>query len=258
MTWNPESYLKFRNERSQPAYDLIARIALDRPNRILDVGCGPGNSTQALRERWPDSDLAGLDNSAEMIRQAKATAPTGQWILADAASWEPETRYDLVFSNAVLQWLPDHPRLFGRLWDWVEAGGAFAVQLPANQDSPLHQSLLRVAGRDRWRSAMQGCAELLTYHAAGFYYDLLAPRATRLDLWQTTYYHVLPSPQGLIDWYSSTGMRPYLERLRDERQQTEFKHEVLADCAPAYPRQQNGTILFSFARLFLIAYQRGD
>jgi trans-aconitate 2-methyltransferase len=251
--WNPPCYLKFVAERSRPAYDLVARIGLDRPTRIADIGCGPGNSTQALRERWPDSEIVGVDDSAEMIRNAAETYPAGQWICADAAEWRPGVRYQVVFSNAALQWIPDHPRLFGRLFDLVDAGGVLAVQVPANQETPLHRSLLRVSAREPWRDAMRGCGALLTYRDARFYYDLLAPRAKRLDMWQTTYYHVLPSHQGLIDWSSSTSMRPYLDRLGGEEERARFREEVLAGCVQDYPAQADGAILFPFPRLFMIA-----
>ena len=257
-TWNPELYLKFGDERSRASCDLVSRIILDRPARILDVGCGPGNSTRALRDRWPSSDVVGLDSSEEMIRKATQTYPGEKWLCADASAWEPDGTYSLVFSNAALQWIPDHARLVPRLLEWVAPAGVFAAQVPANKDAPLHQSLLSVSGRGRWKERMKGCEDLLTYHDASFYYDALAPRSTQLDIWCTTYYHRLPSHRSLIEWYSSTGMRPFLERLSEESARTRFQQEVLDGCMRSYPSQQEGTILFPFQRLFMIAYTLGE
>jgi trans-aconitate 2-methyltransferase len=252
-TWNPEQYLKYKDERTRPSHDLVARIALE-PSRIVDIGCGPGNSTQVLRERWPQAYLVGMDSSPEMIAKARQAYPQEQWVLADAATWQPQERYDLVFSNAALQWIPNHAPLIQHLLALVGPKGALAVQVPANNDAPLYLAVGRVSTRPRWREAMRGCNELLTYHDARFYYDQLAAVA-RVDFWQTTYYHVMNSRQDILDWYASTGMRPYLERLGSDAEQIAFQAEVLAECAAEYPEQQDGKVLFPFRRLFLIAYK---
>jgi len=253
--WNAEQYLKFRDERTQPAVDLAARIAINRPGRIIDLGCGPGNSTEVLRVRWPEAHVAGLDSSPEMIAKARSLTPDGDWILADLANWRTDEQFDLVFSNATLQWVAGHEELIPRLFEPVAAGGALAVQVPANNRSPLHLALLSTACRPEWKAATAGCGGMMSYHEPGFYYDLLSPRAERVTLWQTTYLHILPDPQGLIDWYASTGMKTYLARLADESERSAFSQQVLDACRDEYPPQSDGKILFPFQRTFFIAYR---
>jgi trans-aconitate 2-methyltransferase len=189
--WNPDLYLKYEDERTQPSYDLISRINIADPANIIDIGCGPGNSTRVLKERWPHAQILGLDSSREMIEKARSAYPRGHWILADAAKWKPEIKYGLVFSNATLQWIPDHESLIRTLFDSVQNQGALAVQIPANSGSPLHQALLKVSKRGKWKEAMAGCDELITYHDAGFHYDHLSALSRRVFIWHTTYYHVM-------------------------------------------------------------------
>lgn len=252
-TWDANVYLQFAGERAQPALDLIARIRLPDPARIMDLGCGPGNSAAMLRARWPGADITGLDSSAEMIAAATQAYPEGQWILEDAASWTAETPFDLVFSNAALQWLPDHARLFPHLLAQVAPGGAFAVQMPAHFQSSMHQVILEVAEDASWRSRMDAPRNALTRESPAFYYDLLQPLASRLDLWETEYYHVLDGPQSIVEWFRGTGLRSYLEALETEEQRQRFEQRVLEGYTRAYPRQGDGRILFPFRRLFLIA-----
>jgi trans-aconitate 2-methyltransferase len=252
--WNPNLYMQFQNERTQPAADLTARIDLANPANIIDLGCGPGNSTQVLRARWPRARISGLDSSPKMIDQARADHPWGNWILADAATWVPAELFSIVFSNAALQWIPRHDELIPRLFGAVRSGGALAVQVPANADSPLHAALIEASKKPEWNSRMAGCREGITYHAPGYYYDLLAPSAKRVELWQTTYLHPMATAQGLIDWYASTGMKPYLETLGSEEEKLLFQAEVLRGCLESYPAQADGKILFPFCRTFFIAY----
>jgi trans-aconitate 2-methyltransferase len=253
--WNPGQYLKFGEERTRPAHDLCARIQLSAPGRLLDLGCGPGNSTRVLRDRWPAAGITGLDSSPEMIAQARASWPGGTWLLADAAALGPGAPYDVVFSNAALQWLPDHEALLPRLLGQVAAGGCLAVQVPALDGTLLRSSLRSVARRPRWYSALAGAEDALSFHPADFYYDLLAPLASRLELWETTYYHVMASHRALIDWFEATGMRPFLERLGGEDDREAFKAEVLEACRPDYPPARDGKVLMPFKRLFFIAWK---
>ena len=181
--WNPEQYLKFGSERTQPVRDLISRIALESPRRIVDLGCGPGNSTDELAQRWPDSLIQGVDNSIEMIERAGRAYPNGDWRVGDAASWKPEEPVDLVFSNAMLHWVPDHEQLCPRLLEQAEPGGALAVQAPAHYDSPLHREIVDVSRHPSWADRMEKPRKALTNHAPEFYYDLLAPMASRVDVW---------------------------------------------------------------------------
>jgi trans-aconitate 2-methyltransferase len=253
--WNPELYLKFHAERTQPSMDLVARIELTAPRCIIDLGCGPGNSTQVLRARWPSAQICGLDSSPQMIEKARAEYPDADWILADAGSWIPENPYDLVYSNATLQWIPRHDALIARWFAAVAPGGALAIQVPANESSPLHLALLRVSEMPEWNARVASCREMITYHAPGYYYDLLASRAERISLWQTTYLHRMDNPLGLIEWYASTGMKPYLDRLDSEQERIRFQKAVLQNCIDSYPQQLDGRILFPFQRTFCIAYK---
>jgi trans-aconitate 2-methyltransferase len=254
-SWNPDLYLRFMEQRTQPVTDLVARLALDNPGHIVDLGCGPGNSTQVLRERWADSDILGMDSAPAMIGKARESCPQGKWLLADLKDWEPKQSFDLVFSCATLQWIPNHERLLPRLFYWVRPEGALAVQLPANQESALHLALIRVSNKREWKECVAGCENLIVYRSAEFYYDVLSALAQRIQIWTTTYYHVLENHQALIDWYSSTGMRTYLERLPDEERRESFRAQVLEACRESYPSRRDGKILYPFRRLFFIAYK---
>lgn len=253
--WDPNLYLKFADERTQPAIDLAARVALEAPRRIIDIGCGPGNSTAVLRRRWPLAKVTGLDSSAEMIERARRDSPDQEWICEDAARFTADKAYDLVYSNATLQWIPDHDDLIRRLWDGVANGGALAVQVPANQASPLHRALLAVAESKPFRTHLDGARRLFTYRPAGFYYDLLAPNARRYQTWTTEYLHVMQSHQDLMTWYRGTGMRPFLQALADDAERDAFESAVLREARNGYPLQSDGKLLFAFRRLFFVAYR---
>lgn len=253
-TWNADLYLQFANERTQPSLDLISRIDLTNPARIVDLGCGPGNSTAILRQRWQQADITGLDNSPEMIAAAAVAYPDGKWILADAATWTADIPYNLVFSNAMLHWLPDHARLFSHLFAQVAAGGALAIQIPAHERSPLRQVVLDVSKHSAWSDRMESARTALTMESPSFYYDLMQPIATHLDIWETEYYHVMDSHQSIVDWFRGTGLRPFLAVLDNETQRQQFEQQLLAVYTAAYPAQKDGRILFPFRRLFIVAY----
>lgn len=256
-TWNSEQYLRFAAERTQPAIDLAARVALDAPARVIDLGCGPGNSTAALARRWPQARLIGLDHSPAMLAAARAEFPRHTWLEHDIATWRPadgET-FDVVFSNAALQWVPDHRRTFPRLLDAVAPGGALAIQMPANLESPPQRVLRELAAAPNWRGHFQPPPHEWHVHAAEFYYDLLAPRATRLELWFTEYVHVLENLDAVIEWYRGTGLRPWLERLPDDAARAVFLGAYRARLVPYFFPRDDGRVLFPFRRFFLIAYR---
>ncbi|RPI24134.1 MAG: methyltransferase domain-containing protein [Acidobacteria bacterium] len=253
--WDPNLYLQFADERTQPAIDLAARVALDQPHRIIDIGCGPGNSAAVLRRRWPSAQVTGLDSSAEMIERARRDAPDQHWICEDAAGFIAEQAYDLVYSNATLQWIPNHRDLVLRLWDAVASGGALAVQVPANQRSPLHLALMAVAESEPFRKQLERARGIFTYHSAGFYYDLLAPPSRRYETWSTEYLHVMQSHDDLMTWYRGTGMRPFLQALENDAERQEFESAVLSKARGGYPLQIDGKLLFPFRRLFFVAYR---
>jgi trans-aconitate 2-methyltransferase len=251
--WDPEQYLQFEHERTQPSIDLVARIPLEDPQTIIDIGCGPGNSTQILRKRWPQADIIGLDKSAKMIERARTDYPDQTWIVGDASTLAPDHRYDIVFSNAVIHWISDHHRLLLRLFNIVEKNGILAIQVPANHESPLYRIILNVARSGKWSRFTSGAEGLITYHAAEYYYNELAPLTKDIVLWETTYYHILKSHQDLVAWYKSTAMKPLLESLPADSDREEFEQEVLTECKKQYPLQSDGRILYPFKRLFFIA-----
>jgi trans-aconitate 2-methyltransferase len=236
-TWNAQHYLKFGDERTRPAADLVARIRLEAPRDIVDLGCGPGNSTQALRARWPDANICGVDNSPAMIDTARQKYPGQEWILADVADWSADKPLDLVFSNAALQWLRNHQVLIPRLFSLVAEGGALAFQIPSRRDR------------------MAAPRSSLTMEYPPVYYDLLAEHASALDIWETEYFHVLESSDAIIDWMSSTGLRPFLAVLTEESEKQRFLSLLRARVADSYPQQVDGKVLFPFRRTFVIAYR---
>lgn len=248
--WNPALYLKYGDERTQPSIDLAARIRLGDPRRIIDLGCGPGNSTQVLRARWPRAAIEGLDNSEDMIAAARRECPGQTWRVGDIRDWQPEGPYDLVFSNAALQWVPDHAALIPQL---LAAGSVFAVQIPAHHASPVHQEILAVSRQPRWTDRLEPARNVLTRHPPEFYYDLLAPRSKTVEMWETEYIHILDGPAAILEWFRGTGLRPFVVPLH-EGERAAFEAELLERYAAAYPRRSDGKVLFPFRRLFFIAY----
>jgi trans-aconitate 2-methyltransferase len=254
-TWDADLYLRFANERTQPAIDLLARIALAAPRRVIDLGCGPGNSTGLLRGRWPEADVTGLDSSPQMIAAATKDFPDGHWVLDDITTWTADPPYDLVFSNATLQWLPDHGTLYPRLLEQVAPGGAFAAQIPVFHAMPVQRVLLDLAADPAWRARLEPATRSLVAESPGFYYDALRPHAAHLDLWETEYNHVLASSDAIVEWISGTRLRPYLEALADDADRQTFLTRLRAGVAEIYRPQYDGKVLFPFRRLFLIAYR---
>lgn len=253
--WDPESYLRFANERTQPSIDLISRIHIDSPKAIIDIGCGPGNSTQALRRRWPKCDILGLDYSEAMIAKARLDYPNERWMVGDAAKFDAKDKYDLVFSNATLQWIPRHEELLPRLIGGVKSGGAFAAQIPMFKTMPINVAIETVAGRSEWRRYTASCAELFTYRDAGTYYGILAGLVEKVDMWETSYIHILDSHEALIDFCRSTALKPYLEKLPSDEARERFEDDLLAECKRRYSLQGNGKLLFPFDRLFIAGYK---
>jgi len=253
--WNPDLYLKYRDERTQPSVDLISKINIGYyPKSILDVGCGPGNSSQKLLERWPEAKLTGLDNSVSMIEKAKMSYPNNIWIVADALKYTPDAKYDIVFSNAAIQWIPNHEELFGKLFNLINDGGVLAIQVPRFNVMPLAKAILRVASKTEWRESTKDCSHLFMYHDEYYYYNLMSLCYKKVEFWQTDYFHILESQCSIIEWIRSTALRPYLDCLKDEEKPL-FEDEVLAEITGDYPVQKNGKVLFPFKRLFMIGYK---
>ena len=251
--WDAKEYLKFGDERTQPVRDLVGRIEIAHPRRIIDLGCGPGNSTEVLRRRWPNAEIVGLDNSEEMIQAAAGAYPQGKWVSADIGSWSADAPFDIIFSNAALHWVPDHARLFPRLLSQLAPGGVLAVQIPAHHRSRLHHLIREVAEDPRWRHLLMKAANAMTREPPSFYFDLLEPLTSRLSIWETDYYHLLESHSSLLEWFRATGLRPYLDVLEDDRQRQRFEEKLAEVFTQSIPPRHDGRVLFAFPRLFILA-----
>ncbi len=248
--WNDAQYLKFGDERTRAARELLARVPLERAERVVDLGCGPGNSTALLRERWPNARLSGLDNSPEMLERARRDFPAIEWTLGDAGSYRASEPLDLLFGNAVFHWLPEHATLFPSLLEQVRKGGVLAVQMPHSFEEPSHRLMREV--RARLMPGRTPVTSATPVAGAAFYYDLLAPQATAVDIWRTTYEHVMLDAAAIVEWVKGTGLRPYLEDLT-EGERTSYLAAYQAAIALAYPARVDGKRLFSFPRLFIVA-----
>lgn len=259
-SWDPAQYLRHSGHRLRPFTDLLARVPglpSERP-RIADLGCGPGNATALLAERWPGAHLTGYDNSPEMLQRARAEQPALEFAPADARTWTPEGPHDLLLSNATLQWVPGH---LDRFADWTGAlkpGGVFAFQVPDNTDAPLHTLMRELAATPRWAPRLSGVLRAPdSVHAPGVYLDRLARLGCATDVWQTTYQHVLPGDDPVLDWVKGTGLRPALTALADDPEARDaFVAEYRDLLREAYPTAPYGTVL-PFRRLFAVAV-KGD
>jgi trans-aconitate 2-methyltransferase len=255
--WDPEQYLRFGDERSRPFFELTGRIAAQDPKVVVDLGCGPGTLTAALAERWPGAEVRGIDSSAEMIEAARALPDAGGrlgFALGDVRDFAPDGGADVIVSNAVLQWVPDHLAVVSRWGRFLRPGGWLAFQVPANFDQPSHQAIRELADSDRWRPLLAGVR--LNRQAAdpAQYADLLARAGLEVDAWETTYVHVLPGDDPVVEWYKGSGLRPVIAALPPE-QAAEFLAEFRRRMAEAYPAAPYGT-LFPFRRVFVVALAR--
>jgi trans-aconitate 2-methyltransferase len=256
-TWDAAEYLRFSDQRTRPCRDLADRVESAAPATIIDLGCGPGNSTAVLAARWPSSAISGLDSSPEMIAAARASDPSRDWRIGEIASWaaaEGET-YDVVFSNAAIQWVEDHATTLPNLMRRVAPGGALAIQMPGNLDAPAHRFMRELAASPEWLVRFPpGGVRPWHVHDLPFYYDVLAPHAAALDLWQTEYLHVMEDAEAIVHWYKGTGLRPYLDHLHTDAQKDAFLSAYTDRIRGACPPRADGRVLFPFRRLFLIAY----
>ncbi|NTV11423.1 MAG: methyltransferase domain-containing protein [Zoogloea sp.] len=251
MAWQPDQYLKFSDERLRPALDLLGRIRLASPGRIVDLGCGAGNVTRLLKERWPDAGIVGVDSSPEMLARAAQLLPEAEWVESDIRAWSADGRVDLIFSNAALHWIDDQEVLLRRLVDALPEGGVLAVQMPGNFDAPSHRLIRELAASAPW-SARLGSARMGAVRTMAEYYGLLAPRVSEVQLWETTYWQALSGDRPVLEWLRGTTLLPYLGLLT-EAEQAAFLDVLQRDLAKAYPCGKDGVTLFPFRRIFLLA-----
>jgi trans-aconitate 2-methyltransferase len=256
MAWDPKTYLKFGAQRTRPAAELLARVDVETPERVADLGCGPGNSTALLAARWPQTDITGVDSSPEMLAAARKSGVDAVWCEADVATWSPGEPCDVIFSNATLQWVPDHRTLLPRLMECVAPGGMFAMQVPRNFGEPGHTLILDVAKGKNWAHKFDDVRNWHHVFDPEDYFDVLEPHAAAIDIWETRYVQVLEGEDAVFNWMSGTGLRPFAQALDDE-ERSEFLADYRAAVARAYPRRDSGVTLFPFQRLFLVARARG-
>ncbi len=253
--WNPDLYLKFDKERIQPSIDLVSRIKIDNPGSIIDIGCGPGNSTQILYQKWPDSKIVGIDNSRTMIEKAKIDYPDQNWELLDAGKDDIPGTYDIVFSNSTIQWIPSHDELLKKFYRILNDGGLIAIQIPLFWDMPVGKSIKEISKEIRWNSTTKGITELFFMPNYSYYFEKLSQLYNSIVIWETNYMHIMDSYNSILEMIRSTGLRPYLDRLQTDKDQEDFEMQVLNEITKEYALQKNGKVIFPFKRLFFIAYK---
>ena len=257
MTWDPDSYMAFADLRTRPGLELIARINHPNPEIIVDLGCGPGHLTAVLARRWPDARIVGIDDSAEMLERAGSQFPSHQWPTIEwhqeeIATWAPSYPVSIVFSNAALHWLSNHQVLLPRLMSFVSSGGVLAAQMSDNWDQPSHGQISRLVDDPRWRS--RTAPAFLGHPVAdpAEYRDWLRPTAIDIDLWRTTYHHVLEGPDAVLDWVKGSVLRPILATLQPHEAE-DFVGQLAEAYRSAYPMEADGKTVFPFSRLFIVA-----
>ncbi len=251
-TWNPTQYLRFGGERLRPALDLLARIPLESPGTVYDLGCGPGTATVLLKKRWPDAQVAGVDSSEEMLERARALQEDIAWRVGDLSAWQPDSPCEVLFSNAVLHWLDGHEALFPNLLQGLKPGGALAVQMPSNFSAPTHTAIAETVRSGPWRRALEPHLREHPVHEAAAYYSILRAHVASLDVWETTYYHVLEGQNPVVEWTKGSILRPLLAQLQESEAQA-FLNEYGARILKAYPPGRDGKTVLPFKRLFFIA-----
>ncbi len=256
MTWSAKQYLTFEGERTRPVRDLLAAVPDANARAVVDLGCGPGNSTELLAARFPNASVSGFDSSSNMIAAARKRLPNLRFDTVDIEAWikmEPGP-FDVMLANAVLQWVPDHGTLLPALLALLVPGGSLAVQMPDNLDEPAHRLMRELAADGAWRDKLSvAAATRVSVAHADWYYNVLRPNCSALDVWRTTYYHPLSGGESaIVEWFKGSGLRPFLEPL-DETERAAFLVRYTAAVKSAYAPMADGTVLLPFPRLFIVA-----
>lgn len=254
VVWDPAQYERYKIYRDRPALDLMVQIPNDlEPGEIWDLGCGTGEHAALFKRRHPDARVHGLDSSVEMLETARARPDKVNWIEASIQDWAPVSPPDLVFSNAALQWVPNHREAFPRIMGSIAHGGVFACQVPLSYSAVWYDVLRETIQMAEWRERLARVRGTQPVEAPEVYYDLLAPFSDSVDVWSTTYLHVLEGEDPIVDWMKGTGLRPYLQALSFESERTRFLDAYRSRVSEAFPRRPDGTTLFPFPRLFVLA-----
>jgi trans-aconitate 2-methyltransferase len=260
MTWSAQQYLAFEDERTRPVRDLLAAVPVIEARAAVDIGCGPGNSTEVLAARFPRATVSGFDSSPDMIAAARKRLPALRfevldvkgWLESSGASSPPDAPTDILLANAVLHWVPDHAALFPALAAKLALGGCLAVQVPDNLDEPAQELMREIAGQSPWRDRLAGADRArVPIESAEWYYRLLRAHCGRVDIWRTTYYHPLAGAHEIVEWFKGTGLRPFLDPL-DPQERAEYLSRYAERLARLFPAR-SGEVLLPFPRLFMVA-----
>ncbi|HEX6792660.1 MAG TPA: trans-aconitate 2-methyltransferase [Casimicrobiaceae bacterium] len=254
MTWSAQQYVAFENERTRPVRDLLAAVPTRDVHRAIDIGCGPGNSTEALLARFPHATVSGIDSSSDMLAAARKRLPEVRFEQTDIGAWRDEGPFDVILANAVLQWLPDHARVLPALVAKLAPAGSLAVQMPDNLDEPAHRLMREVAANGSWTAKLADVgSKRAARHAAQWYYELLRPLCGAVDVWRTTYHHRLEGgANGVVEWFKGSGLRPFLDPLDDAEREAYLERYTRA-IAQAHPPLRDNSVLLPFPRLFIVA-----
>jgi trans-aconitate 2-methyltransferase len=254
LSWSAKQYVAFEDERTRPVRDLLGALPPIDARTVIDVGCGPGNSTEVLAARYPQARISGTDSSADMIAAARQRLPKIRFEVQDLRDWQDAGPFDVILANAVLQWVPHHETLLPALIEKLAPGGALAVQMPDNLDEPAHRLMRATAVAGPWAAKLKKSAEARAPLAsAAWYYELLRPLCGKVDLWRTTYHHSLPGgAAAVVEWFKGSGLRPFLEPLGPEERGA-YLERYTAAIALAYPPVADGSVLLPFPRVFLAA-----
>jgi trans-aconitate 2-methyltransferase len=249
--WNPDVYLAFADHRGRPFFDLLSRVGAEKPRRVVDLGCGPGNLTETLAQRWPDAIVEAWDSSPEMVEAARERGVDAH--VGDVRTWTPQPDTDVLVSNATLQWVPEHAELLVRWADQLNAGSWIGMQVPGNFDAPSHRAVRELARRDQWSEPLRDFPfrEGQVEDPSG-YAELLSDAGCTVDAWETTYIHDLSGEHPVLEWITGTALRPVKSRLTDE-QWAQFRQELIPMLDAAYPVRSDGKTFFPFRRIFVVA-----
>jgi trans-aconitate 2-methyltransferase len=254
MSWSAKQYVAFEDERTRPVRDLLSALPAIEARSAIDIGCGPGNSTEVLAARFPNASVSGIDSSADMISAARRRLPQMQFAVGGIEEWRDPGPFDVILANAVLQWVPDHASVLPALVAKLAPGGALAIQMPDNLQVPAHRLMRETAAEGPWADILAGASAARTpIGNANDYYELLRPLCSRVDVWRTTYHHPLAGGvPAIVEWFKGSGLRPFLQPL-DEVGRAAYLERYTAAVARAYPLLGDGAVLLPFPRLFVAA-----
>lgn len=254
MSWSAKQYVVFEDERTRPARDLLNAIPGKDVVSAIDLGCGPGNSTELLAAKFPKASVSGLDSSTDMIEAARKRLPKCEFNVNSIEAWNGPGSFDIILANAVLQWVPNHASLLPRLIERLGNQGSLAIQMPDNLNEPAHQLMRGIAGQQPWGHKLaESSAERAAVESADWYYSLLRPLCSRVDIWRTTYHHPLAGgADAVVEWFKGSGLRPFLSLLNEVERDT-YLSRYRAAIVDAYPALSDGTVLLPFPRLFIVA-----